>query len=203
MTNPRHTSPTRPRHHGQHPLTTPRNPTIAITVIDRPHRDGDHLFITTHHNRPTVGAIPADWQHNPQRRAQSGLAEDAEPGANGDAESYVTGVVEVSRQPMSLGDLVFYNVEGRPMFEAPAGLLAGVGDHHGQDDVVDQIRNWYQAAWTVVAMTQFIDEVVDVREAMLRTNREHTADFQDIELELSQARMAITQAKGVLAKAKE
>lgn len=52
-------------------------------------------------------------------------------------------------------------------------------------------------------MTQFIDEVVDVREAMLRTNREHTADFQDIELELSQARMAITQAKGVLAKAKE
>lgn len=181
-------------------MSRPRNPPVLATVIDRPSRDGDHLFVSEHQGHRVVGALGADWQRHPSRRARAGLSENWE-----DDDAAVEGSgprlkasIEAPRESVNLGEVEFFDVADRPMFVVPGEVHFDVGDGHGDDALVEQVRAWYQAAWTLVAMTQFIGQVADVREAMLRTGREKTTDFQEVELELSQARMAITKARTIL-----
>lgn len=186
-------------------MSRPRNPPVLATVIDRPSRDGDHLFVGEHHGHRVVGALGADWQRHPTRRARAGLPDDWE---EDDAAAEGSGPrlkasIEAPRESVNLGEVEFFDVAGRPMFVVPDEVRLEVGDGHGEDDLVESVRSWYQAAWTVVAMTQFIGQVVDVRAAMLRAGKEKTADFQDIEVELSQARLTITKARAVLVSARK
>lgn len=183
----------------------PRDPLLPVVVIDRAGRDGDHLFVAEHQGRQALGAVGADWQRNPQRRARAGLVEEWEQddAAMGGPGPRLRAVVEVPRQLVELEGVEFFDVMGRPMFVLPAEVRFGLGDGHGDDALVERARAWYQAAWTVVAMTQFIEEVADLRAAMLKTGHEKTRDFQEIELELSQARMAITKARSVLVSARK
>lgn len=181
-------------------MSRPRNPPALVTVIDRPSRDGDHLFVAQHQGHHVVGALGADWQRHPSRRALAGLPEDWEQD-----DAAVEGVgprlvasVEVPRKSETIGEVEFFDVEGRPMFVIPDGVNLPVGDGHGEDDLVERVRLWYQAAWTVVAMTQFVGQVADVRAALIRSGKENTADFQDVEVELSQARLTITSARATL-----
>lgn len=181
-------------------MSRPRNPPALVTVIDRPSRDGDHLFIAQHQGRQVVGALGADWQRHPGRRARAGLPEDWEQddaAVEGPGPRLVASI-EVPRESVRVGEIEFFDVAGRPMFVVPDAVNLPAGDGHGNDGLVDRVRLWYQAAWTVVAMTQFIGQVADVRAAMLRAGKERTSDFQDIEVELSQARLTITQARATL-----
>lgn len=185
-------------------MSRPRNPPVLATVIDRPSRDGDHLFVSEHQGHRVVGALGADWQRDPSRRAHAGLPEsweDDDAAVEGSG-SRLKGSIEAPRESVKLDEVEFFEVAGRPMFVVPGEVCFDVGDSHGRDDLVERVRAWYQAAWAVVAMTQFIGQVADVREAMLRTGHEKTTDFQEVELELSQARMAITKARTVLKSAR-
>lgn len=181
-------------------MSRPHNPSVVATVIDRPSRDGDHLFVSEHQGHRVVGALGADWQRHPARRARAGL-----PGNWEDDDAAVEGSgprlkasVEAPRESVKVGEVEFFDVAGRPMFVVPDEVLFEVGEGHGEDDLVESVRSWYQASWTVVAMTQFIGQVVDVRAAMIRAGKQESADFHDVEVELSQARLTITQARGVL-----
>lgn len=182
-----------------------RDPLVPVTVIDRPGRDGDHLFVAEHQGRQALGALGADWQRHPARRARAGLSEDwqRDAAASSGPGPRLRASVEVPRQLVELEGVEFVDVMGRPMFLLPVEVRFELGDGHGEDALVERARAWYQAAWTVVAMTQFIEEVADLRAAMLKTGHEHTRDFQEIELELSQARMTITKARSVLVSARK
>lgn len=181
-------------------MSRSHDPLIPVMVIDRPSRDGDHLFVGEHQGHRVIGALGADWQRQPQRRARAGLPEDWEDddAAVEGAGPRLTASIEVPRESVKVGEVEFFEVAGRPMFVVPDDVCLEVGDGHEEEGLIERARAWYQAAWTVVAMTQFIGQVADVRAAMLRGGREKTADFHDVEVELSQARLSITKARAVL-----
>lgn len=180
-----------PRQHGHR---------IPVLVIDRPEREGDHLFVATHQSKPVVGAVGADWQRDPKRRARAGLQRDW----RATESRRLRASLEVPGTGGVVAGLELFDVGGRPMFVTPESLIAGLGEEHGGDDGFgEQVRGWYQAAWTVVAMTQFIDSVAHIRQAMIEAGQDRSKDFEEVELELSQARLAITQAKTVLAMTKK
>lgn len=180
-------------------------PLLPVTVIDRAGRDGDHLFVAESKGHQVLGAVGADWQRDPVRRARAGLPSDWEQdaAATSGAGARLRAMLEISPDPVEMEGVEFYDVMGRPMFVLPTEVRFRLGDRHGDDALVERARAWYQAAWTVVAMTQFIGEVADVRAAMLKTGHEKTTDFQEVELELSQARLTITKARGVLMSARK
>lgn len=180
--------------------TRPRDPLIPVTVIDRPSRDADHLFVAEYQGHQVVGALGADWQRNPARRTRAGLPGKWEDDVAAIAGSgpRLRGSLEVPRESKQMEEVEFFEVAERPMFVVPESARHDVGDGHGNDAAVTRVHTWYQAAWTVVAMTQLIGECADIRAAMLRAGSENTTDFQNVELELSQARLSITKARAIL-----
>lgn len=184
-------------------MTSIQQANVPVTVIDRPSRDGDHLFVAEHASRQVVGAVGADWQRDPARRARAGMCAGWE--SEGVAESLggvvprCTGSVAITHQLVQVEGVEFFEAEGRPAFVVPATVRFAVEDHHGDDAAVERMRGWYQAAWSVLAMSQFISEIAALREAMLHTGQEKTTDFCEVEGELSQARLSISKAKAVLA----
>lgn len=153
------------------------DPRIPVTVIDRPDREGDHLFVAEHQCRQVVGAVGGDWQSS---RAKH------------------TGPVAISRESEQVEGVEFYDAGGRPAFVVPDRARFDVAAL--SDDVeVERVRSWYQAGWAVVAMTQFLSEGADLLESMRLTGREKTNDFTEIEGELAMARLSILKAKVALA----
>ena len=194
-----------------------RGPMIPVTVIDRPTRSGDHLFLAEYRGRQLVGAVAADWQlarlMKSEGMSKQELLEYAtwmtqmttgpgesweQPEGGGDGDSRCTGSVEISRDSARIGDIDVHEAQGRPAFLAPDDVRFPLEPAHGDDAAVERVRTWYEAAWTVVSMAQLIDAGVDVRAAMVRSGQEKTRDFQDVEAELAQARVSITKAKATL-----
>lgn len=189
---------------------------IPVIVIDRPSREGDHLFLAEHEGRQLVGAVSADWQLMRLMKTQglpkeellefatrmTASAEMGEgwesPPGGGDGDQRCTGSVELSRDSARVGDIEVRESQGRPVFATPENVRFPVTPTHGDDAAVENVRTWYEAAWTLVSMAQLIEAGVDVRTALLESGREGTRDFQDVEAELSQARLSITRAKAVL-----
>lgn len=175
---------------------------IRATVLDRPGRDGDHLFVAEHQSRQVIGALAADWQRDRERRTACGLAAEWQQdpaNAASSAGPRLVGRLEVPEESVSMSGVEFYEVCERPMFVVEEVARFPLGPDHGDDALVEAVRTWYQAAWNVVAMSQFIGQVADLREAMRQTGQQDTQDFHDIEVELSQARMEITKARSILA----
>lgn len=189
---------------------------IPVTVIDRPSREGDHLFLAEHEGRQFVGAVPADWQLARLMQADgmskqelleyaTWVTQVASPGkgweaplGGGDGDSRCTGSVDISRDSARFGDIHVHEAQGRPAFLVPDAVRFPVKPMHGDDAAVERVRTWFEAAWMVVSMARLIEAGVDARKALLDSGLEKTRDFQEVEAELSQARLSITRAKAVL-----
>lgn len=174
------------------------DPQVPATVIDRPSHEGDHLFVTDHQGHQVLGAVDPGWQRDPARRTQHGLVAAwwNDPRCDGGQGDLLRASVEISRDPVRLEDVEYYVVQERPAFVVPDGL---VGDEKTLgDEQVARLRAWYQAAWTVAALTGFIREGAAVLEGLRRSGRGGSVDCQEVELELSTARIQVMKARATL-----
>lgn len=177
-----------------------QTPLAAVTVIDRPALEADHLFVAAHGGKKLLGAVDNMWQRDPTRRARSGLAPwwQDDPAAYRGVGDRLRSVLPAPGEPEWVGALVVYDVQGRPAFEVSESLVSRLGDGHGDEQEVARLRQWYEAAWKVVAFGQFITEVVDLRAALLASGRSGV-EVHRLESEAAHARLGVTRARATLA----